>query len=110
MWCGFLPSIASFCEHVRYFPEKGKLPDGVDLTGNTPGQGHMGNWIDCVRSRKTPNASAEIGFRSAIAVHMANLAYRHQKCHPDSEGVTLKTAPAIPSYCSLLLSDARSGG
>ena len=46
----------------------------------------MGNWIDCVRSRKTPNASAEIGFRSAIAVHMANLAYRHQKCHPDSEG------------------------
>jgi len=61
----------------------------------------MGNWIDCVRSRKTPNASAEIGFRSAIAVHMANLAYRHQKCHPDSEGVTLKTVPAIPSYCSL---------
>jgi len=39
----------------------------------------MGNWIDCVRSRKTPNASAEIGFRSAIAVHMANLAYRHQR-------------------------------
>jgi len=70
----------------------------------------MGNWIDCVRSRKTPNASAEIGFRSAIAVHMANLAYRHQKCHPDSEGVTLKTAPAIPSYCSLLLSDGWSSG
>jgi hypothetical protein len=44
-----------------------------------PGQDHMGNWIDCVRSRKTPNASAEIGYRSAVAVHMANLAYRHKR-------------------------------
>ena len=36
----------------------------------------MGNWIDCIRSRKTPNAPVDIGYRSAVAGHMANLAYR----------------------------------
>lgn len=66
-------------EHIHYFPEKANQPEGADLTGKTPGQDHMGNWIDCIRSRKTPNASAEIGYRSAIAVHMANLAYRHKR-------------------------------
>jgi hypothetical protein len=39
----------------------------------------MANWIDCVRNRKTPNAPVEIGYRSAIAAHMANLAYRHKQ-------------------------------
>jgi predicted dehydrogenase len=66
-------------EHIHYFPEKANQPEGADLIGKTPGQDHMGNWIDCIRSRKTPNASAEIGYRSAIAVHMANLAYRHKR-------------------------------
>jgi predicted dehydrogenase len=66
-------------EHIHYFPEKANQPEGADLIGKTSGQDHMGNWIDCIRSRKTPNASAEIGYRSAIAVHMANLAYRHKR-------------------------------
>jgi hypothetical protein len=39
----------------------------------------MANWIDCVRSRKTPNAPVEIGYRSAVAAHMANMAYREKK-------------------------------
>jgi len=66
-------------ERIRYFPERANQVEGADLTGMTLGQDHMGNWIDCVRSRKTPNASAEIGYRSATAVHMANLAYRHKR-------------------------------
>jgi hypothetical protein len=36
----------------------------------------MANFIDCVRSRKQPNAPIEMGYRSAVAGHMANLAYR----------------------------------
>jgi len=66
-------------EFIRYYPEKVNRPHGAALTGKTPDHGHMANWIECVRSRKTPNAPAEVGYRSAIAVHMANLAYRHKQ-------------------------------
>jgi hypothetical protein len=59
-------------EFIRYYPEKVNRPHGAALTGKTPDQGHMANWIECVRSRKAPNAPVEIGYRSAIAVHMAN--------------------------------------
>jgi hypothetical protein len=46
---------------------------------DAPDHDHMGNWIDCIRSRKTPNAPVEIGYRSAIAAHMANLAFRQKR-------------------------------
>jgi predicted dehydrogenase len=66
-------------EETQYFPEKMNRPHGAAATGSTPDQNHMGNWIDCVRSRKMPNASVEIGYRSAVAAHMANLAYREKR-------------------------------
>jgi len=75
-------------EIIRYFPEKVNRPHGAALTGKTPGQDHMTNWVDCIRSRKTPNASVEIGYRSAIAVQMSNLAYRQK------QRVTLEMAKA----------------
>jgi hypothetical protein len=31
--------------------------------------------MECIRDRKQPNATVENGYRSAIAAHMANLAY-----------------------------------
>jgi predicted dehydrogenase len=64
---------------ARYYPEKANRADGVPLTFETPDQDHMANWIDCVRSRKEPNAHVEIGYRSAVAAHMANLAYRQRE-------------------------------
>jgi hypothetical protein len=51
-------------------------PAGAAITGNTADQNHMLNFIDCIRTRKQPNASVEIGYRSAVAAHMANIAYR----------------------------------
>ncbi len=66
-------------ESTRYYPEKVNRPDGAALKGETPNQNHMANWIDCVRTRKTPNAPVEIGYRSAIAAHMANMAYRQKQ-------------------------------
>ena len=66
-------------EATRYFPEKVNRPDGAALVGNTPDQNHMANFIDCVRSRKQPNATVEIGYLSAVAGHMANLAYRRKE-------------------------------
>ena len=46
-------------------------------TGNDPlTTAHMRNWMECVRSRKQPNAPIEAGYNHAIAVIMANAAYR----------------------------------
>ena len=78
-----------FDEPARYWPEKVNRPDGADTRGTTHDQDHMQNWIDCVRSRKQPNAPAEIGYRSAIAVHMANLSYKNKR------RITLEEAKAI---------------
>jgi predicted dehydrogenase len=73
-------------ESTRYFPEKVNRAHGSALTAESADQNHMANWIDCMRSRKTPNASVDIGYRSAVAAHMANLAYRQK------QRVTLETA------------------
>jgi len=76
-------------ERIRYFPEKVNRANGASLLGKAPDQNHMGNWIECIRSRKTPNAPVELGYRSAVAVHMANLAYRRK------QRVTLESAKAM---------------
>ena len=73
-------------ELTRYFPEPVNRSNGSPFTSNSPDQNHMANWIDCIRSRKTPNASVELGYRTAVAAHMANLAYRSK------QRVTLETA------------------
>jgi predicted dehydrogenase len=64
---------------IHYYPEKMNRPEGAALTGETADQNHMTNFFDCVRSRKQPNAPVIIGYRSAVAAHMANLAYRHKQ-------------------------------
>jgi len=75
---------------INYYPEKVNRPQGAALTGSTPGQNHMQNWLDCIRSRKTPNAPPETGYRSAIACHMANISYRQK------QRVTFEEAKAAP--------------
>jgi len=80
-------------ESAVYWPEKTNRPSGADTKGQTKDQNHMANWIDCIRSRKPPNAPAEIGHRSAMAVHMANLSYKLKK------RITLEEAKAYtPEY------------
>jgi hypothetical protein len=49
------------------------------LKGETANQNHMANWIDCMKTRKTPNATVEIGYRSAVAAHMSNFSYRRKQ-------------------------------
>jgi hypothetical protein len=38
-------------------------------------QDHVKNFLDCVRSRKTPNSDAMGGHRSALASHLGKMAY-----------------------------------
>jgi predicted dehydrogenase len=64
---------------VRYYPERVNRPDGKAEDGQTPDVNHMANWIECIKSRKRPNAPVEVGYKSAIAAHMANAAFRGQQ-------------------------------
>jgi predicted dehydrogenase len=85
-------------EYIRYYPETVNRQNGKDFastlpSGDTGDRDHLENWIGCMRSRKTPNAPVEIGYRSAVACHMANLAY-HKKAR-----VSLKEAAAfVPHF------------
>jgi predicted dehydrogenase len=47
--------------------------------GVFPDREHHRNFIDCIRSRKTPNASIEQGVLSATMINLANLSYRSGK-------------------------------
>src|SRR6266700_7884507 len=78
-----------FEEALEYWPEKANRPDGESKRGSSHNQSHMANWIDCVRSRGVPNAPPEIGYGSAIAVHMSNLSYKNKR------RVTLEEAKAM---------------
>jgi len=37
---------------------------------------HQDNFIDCIHTRKKPNADVEMGHKSALLCHMANISYR----------------------------------
>jgi hypothetical protein len=64
---------------ITYLPEKMNNPDGSVLKGESKDTDHMANWFECIRDRKQPNAPVEIGYKSAIAAHMSNLAFRQKR-------------------------------
>jgi predicted dehydrogenase len=47
--------------------------------GLFPLREHLGNFIDCIRSREQPNGNIVEGHRSATLIHLANLSYRAGK-------------------------------
>jgi hypothetical protein len=53
-----------------------KTPTDAATGGDPLTVAHVRNWMECVRSRKEPNAPIEAGYHHAIAVIMANAAYR----------------------------------
>ena len=77
---------------ASFFPEKANDPGVPAMLGENKGLNHMANWFDCIRSRKqATNAPIETGYRTAIAGHMANLAYRRK------QRVTFEEAMAAPA-------------
>lgn len=57
----------------RLFDRKGKLVK----TDQEPGEeGHMRNFLECVRSRKRANADIEIGHASTLHAHLGNIVAR----------------------------------
>jgi hypothetical protein len=58
----------------------GSGPKGADFYETPDGEVlHIANWLECVRSRKTPNAPAEVGVSAASAAHLGNIAYRENR-------------------------------
>jgi hypothetical protein len=44
------------------------------LQGAASKEGHVENWLDCIKTRRKPNADIEIGHRSATVCHLGNIA------------------------------------
>jgi len=61
---------------TQILTEAVKVETAADTGGDALTSGHMRNWMDCVRSRKEPNAPIEAGYQHSIATIMTNAAYR----------------------------------
>jgi predicted dehydrogenase len=75
---------AGIARHVAGAPKRRfvQSSDRTDL--------HTANFIECIRSRKAPNAEVEIGHRSTIIPHLINIAYRtDSKLHWDPKRETI---------------------
>ncbi len=53
-----------------------KVIASANTGGDSLTSAHMRNWMECVRSRKQPNAPVEAGYSHAIATTMTNAAVR----------------------------------
>jgi hypothetical protein len=84
--------IGKTSDRIAFYPEKINSPGVPAMTGQSAGVNHMANWFECIRSRnQATNAPVDTGYRTAIAGHMANLAYRRKA------RVTLEEAMAAPA-------------
>jgi predicted dehydrogenase len=69
--------LAFYRDDAAYAP--GTLTPEPDIYIRSSGDGtltHLQNWLDCVRSRKTPNAHIRVGHEAARTSHLANAALR----------------------------------
>jgi predicted dehydrogenase len=53
-----------------------KVETSANTGADTLTHNHVKNWMECVRSRKQPNAPIEAGYQHSIATIMSNAAYR----------------------------------
>ena len=67
----------------RVFDGNGKLAhlefepwETRDTTWSLNGESHYQNFINCVRSRRQPNADIEVGHRAATLCHLGNIVAR----------------------------------
>lgn len=61
----------------KFTPSK-QHPELTEVTVPGAKDMHMENWLDCVRSRRQPNADVVAGHYSAMSCHLGNIAYKQQ--------------------------------
>ena len=78
-FCGSRGHLGIDRDRAEYFPpEKGAPPVVIECRTDLVEE-HVRNFIDCCRSRKTPNCDVEAGHRSAQAAHLGNLSYAERR-------------------------------
>ncbi|PYR24852.1 MAG: hypothetical protein DMF92_21720 [Acidobacteria bacterium] len=79
------PPSGPFASGCAFYSDNiGTVPAAIG--GTLEGDHHGDTSYRSVRSRKEPNAPVELGYRTAVAAHMASLAYRQK------ERITFNTA------------------
>jgi predicted dehydrogenase len=63
----------------RFIPAGAKSKDAEITSPGGPEFVHMGNWLDCIKSRKMPNANVVDGHYGAMACHMGNISYKEKR-------------------------------
>lgn len=59
--------------------EQHKSAPKISFEGGIGGAEHVQNFLDCIKSRKEPNAPVEVGHTAVCGPHLANVAW-HNKC------------------------------
>ncbi len=80
------------------FNEKGEIV--AEEYGRQADNIHIANFIDCVRSRKLPNADIEEGRRTDLLLHLSNISARvgNQKLIFDMEANNFKNLPEANKF------------
>lgn len=68
----------------RVYPEPWKRPNIPpqpihEFKGGIPTEPHVANFLECIRSRKEPNAPVEVGHNAVTGPHLANIAFLQKK-------------------------------
>jgi predicted dehydrogenase len=63
-------------EKVGAGKEKAPAMEALSMKGDDLNVAHARNFLDCVKSRKRPNADVEEGHRSAVMCHLGNISMR----------------------------------
>lgn len=63
-------------EEQKLSAEGGTASTAANMGSDPLTNAHMRNWLECLRSRKQPNAPVEAGYQHSIATIMANAAAR----------------------------------
>jgi predicted dehydrogenase len=78
-FCGTLGRLFIDRQHFQFTPAgRGAQPAVVKAMSDLDAD-HVGNFLECVRSRKLPNGDVLIGHRSAQASHLGNIAYMQKR-------------------------------
>ncbi len=67
---------ANLLPEMEFVVDTVKVETGANTGGDSLTSAHIRNWMECVRSRKTPNAPVEAGYSHSIATIMTTAATR----------------------------------
>lgn len=71
--------LSIFRAGYRFLPSEANQSVGEIVGGKAAQTTHLTHWLQCMRNRQQPNADVTAGHYSAMACHMANLAYKQQQ-------------------------------